>query len=324
MTPLPARRTVLVLLLAALAACGGAAGLYAPRDSAAVARAELELVDPTGRRVPLRVTYPESGTRLPVVLFSHGAYSSKDDYDAILDGWAAAGYVVLAPTHPDSTKLGGRRGVPPPPNATSQRLIDLKLALDTVRELPTRVPALAGRVDGTRVAATGHSYGGWIAQTLGGASYFDPATNATVTTGRDARVSAVVVFAGPGRIPPVLRTEDWQTLKLPTLVTVGTQDLAQLPGQDGYRFRREPFDLAPPGDKYLLVQDGADHYLGGRVGRDDLPRAPQGDAYVAEFLAVTTAFLDAYLREDRRAREFLAAAGTEARAIGEHGKLQRK
>ncbi|MCZ8132874.1 MAG: hypothetical protein O9284_16495 [Steroidobacteraceae bacterium] len=87
MTTVRGRRAVLVLLFATVAGCAAGSALYAPRDVVAVARAELELQDPTDRRVPLRVTCPETGTRLPMVLFSHGACSSKDDHDAILDAW---------------------------------------------------------------------------------------------------------------------------------------------------------------------------------------------------------------------------------------------
>ena len=37
----------------------------------------------------MRVAYPTTGRRLPVVLFSHGAYSSRELYNAILEEWAA-------------------------------------------------------------------------------------------------------------------------------------------------------------------------------------------------------------------------------------------
>ena len=48
--------------------------------------------------------------------------------------------------------------------------------------------------------------------------------------------------------------------------------------------------------------DGADHYLGGMVGRDDLPKSPDGSAYVAAFDELSGLFLDAWLKDDARAR----------------------
>lgn len=302
-----------------LTACGGGPKLYGAADPAAVEVRQLDLRDPSDRRVPIRVAYPDRGRALPLVLFSHGAYSSKDDYGPILDAWAAHGYVVVAPTHPDSVQLGVKRGEPTGARVTTQRLIDMKLIVDQWAQIEARIPALAGRVDTRKIAAAGHSYGGWIAQTLGGATTAEPSTGATVTTGRDSRISAVIVFAGPGALPPVLRPEDWKGLAVPTLVTVGTQDLAQGQGVSGYAFRRQPFDYAPAGDKYLLVQRDADHYLGGMVCRDDLPKQPNGPTWIAEFNAASLAFLDAYLKADPRARRYLQ--GTE---VGEFGRLERK
>lgn len=317
---LPLRAPAAALLATlALAGCASGPDLYGAGEPARVEVEQLELRDAADRRVPIRIAFPDRGTQLPIVLFSHGAYSSKDDYATILDAWAAHGYVVVAPTHPDSTKMGMKRGDPAAGRTQPQRLVDMKLIVDQWTEIERRVPALRGRVDARRVAATGHSYGGWIAQTLGGATTGDPATGATVTTGRDPRVSVVVVFSGPGALPPVLRAEDFRALSVPLLVTAGTEDLAMSPGLTGYQFRRQPFDLAAPGNRYLLVLRDADHYLGGMVGRDDLPKSPDGPAYVAELNAIVLAFLDAYLKGDAEARRYL-----ERDEIGEFGRLERK
>lgn len=312
--------TASAVLVAALTACGGGPQPYEAEDREKVQVAQLELRDAADRRVPVRIAYPDRGRNLPVVLFSHGAYASKDDYAVLLDAWAAHGYVVIAPTHPDSTKLGMTRGDPAAQRTFPARLVDLKLALDRLPEIESRVPGLAGRIARTRVAAVGHSYGGMVAQTLGGATTFDAATGTTVTTGADPRVSAVVLISGPGAMPPVVRPEDFRTLRVPTLVTVGTADLAQAPGRTGYEWRRESYDLMPPGDRFLLVLRDADHYLGGTIGRDDVPRSPNGLAYVAALNGVVLAFLDAYLKRSEDARDYLADTGE----VGEFGRLSRR
>ena len=289
----------------------GACAATAPRP-AAVERVDTRIADPAdGRELPLRIALPTTGRALPVVLFSHGAFSSGEDYDPILDAWAARGYVVIAPTHRDSVRLGVRRGAADPRHF-GWRLDDAALILRRLDAVLASVPGLAARADTTRIAATGHSFGGLVAQTLGGATYFDPATGQTVARA-EPRVRAVIVFSGAGAFPPILRNQDFAALTLPTLVTVGTDDLAQAPGLSGYAWRRQPWDLAAPGNKYLLSLDGADHYLGGMVGRDDLPKAERGPLYVAAFTQVGAAFLDAFLRDDPVA---LRSLDTRVTALG--------
>lgn len=275
-----------------------------PPEAAAIERRDATLTDPAdGRAVPLRIVYPTTGARLPVVLFSHGAFSSGRDYDPLLDAWAARGYVVLSPTHRDSISLGTKRGRGDPRHFP-WRLDDMALLLRDLDRALDIVPGLAARTDRQRIAATGHSFGGLVAQTLGGATFFDPATAQTVSRS-EPRVRAVIVFSGAGTFPPILRREDFAALEQPTLVTGGSDDLPQAPGLTGYAWRRQPWDLAAPGDKYLLTLDGADHYLGGLVGRDDLPRASRGPEYVAAFQQVSSAFLDAFLRNSGTANRWL-------------------
>jgi len=284
-----------------------------PPQPVPIERRDTTLTDPgDGREVPLRIVYPTTGTQLPIVLFSHGAFSSGRDYDPLLDAWATRGYVVLSPTHRDSTSLGTKRGGGDPRHFP-WRLDDMALLLRDLDRALAALPGLAPRTDRARLAATGHSFGGLVAQTLGGATFFDPATGATVSRA-EPRVRAVIVFSGAGTFPPILRSEDFAALKTPTLVTVGTDDLPQAPGLSGYQWRRQPWDLAAPGEKYLLTLDGADHYLGGMVGRDDLPGAARGREYVAAFQQVSGAFLDAFVLKNETATRWLATRATAPKA----------
>lgn len=264
-------------------------------------RIDIELPLEPGRALPLRIWAPADGRRLPIALFSHGAYSSGQDYDPLLSAWAGAGFVVLAPTHRDSTRLGTRRGSQEP-RWFGWRLDDLHDIAQRLDAIAAAAPALQGRIDATRIAATGHSFGGLVAQTLGGATYRDMATGQSVSRALGG-VRGVIIFSGAGAMEPLLAAADFAALKLPTLVTVGSEDLAQAPGLTGYQWRRQPFDLIAPGDKYLLTLDGADHYLGGAVGRDDLPRSPQAERYVAAFNAASIAFLRTYVAGQSSARE---------------------
>ena len=266
-------------------------------------RIDIELPVEEGRALPLRIWAPADGRRLPIALFSHGAYSSGQDYDPLLSAWADAGFVVIAPTHRDSTRLGTRRGSQEP-RWFGWRLDDMQAIATRLDAITAAAPALRGRLDATRLAATGHSFGGLVAQTLGGATYRDLAADRTVSRAVPG-VRAVVIFSGAGAMAPLLSPADFAALQLPTLVTVGSEDLAQAPGLTGYQWRRQPYDLIAPGNKYLLSLEGADHYLGGAVGRDDLPRSTQADRYVAAFNAASIAFLRAYVAGESSAREEL-------------------
>ncbi len=276
-----------LLAAAATAAATGLSNAAGPTN-VVVRDIDLATADPA-RALPVRLFMPPTGRHLPLVLFSHGAYSSGHLYDPILRHWAAAGFAVLAPTHRDSVSLGVKRGSNDP-RYFSWRLEDMEFLVASLDEVRRQAPEFSGRVDATRLAATGHSFGGLVAQTLAGASYFDPASGNTIHR-KVKNVRAAIVFSGAGRFAPLLRSEDFAALKIPLLVTVGTEDLQQAPGMTGYQWRREPFDLAASKSKYLLTLQGADHYLGGLVGRDDLPQAAQGLAWLTTFNRTCEYFL---------------------------------
>ena len=282
-----------------------------PSRQPALVVAHGRLAIDADRSLGFRLAYPQRGERLPLIVFSHGAYSSGDAYDPILDAWAARGYAVLSVTHRDSVTLGVKRGTNEP-RYFAWRLDDMEALLARLPEALRSVPdgeRVMRRIDTTKIAAAGHSFGGLVAQTLGGATYFDAATS-TTRSRHEPRVRAVLILSGAGPFPPTLRNEDFAALRAPTFVSVGTADLAQAPGLTGEQWRKLPFDLAAPGQKYRLTLRGADHYFGGSVGRDDLPRAAQADEYLRLYAAWSGKFLDAVLRGDRSAARELDARAT--------------
>lgn len=318
----PLLSQVAVLVVLQLASVGSAA-MAAAGSSVPVRVSELSLPRAEGQpALPVRIAAPERGRHLPVIVFSHGAYSSKDDYAPILDDWAAHGYVVLAVTHRDSTRLGAVRGKSDPRFMT-WRIEDMRQLIDQLDDALAAMPGLSARVDRGRLAIAGHSFGGLIAQTIGGASLRDPATGQAVNH-RHPAVRAVIIFSGAGPMPPVLQREDFASLALPTLVTVGSKDLDQAPGMTGYEWRRMPYDLIAPGNKFLLTLDGADHYLGGIVGRDDLPRSPDASLYLGAFNTASKLFLDAWLKDDRAARRRLHDWPTVATSFAQKATLEQR
>lgn len=295
-------------------------GPYAPR----VERG-LEIPHPRGRaQLAFDVRFPQGdGGPWPVLLFSHGNWSTNAKYDELLNHWTSHGYAIVAPLHRDGAGgyLGGAIDMLRYGNLglIQARVDDLVALLDSLGAVEDMVPGLKGRLDATRVAATGHSFGAFNAQQLGGAAAFDTDSGDYVPV-PDERISAVVAISPPGPMFEEITEDSWRNQRLPTLMTTGTWDANALFWPD-WRLHKLSFETAVPGGQYALVVQGADHYLGNLIGRPEREAEPQHDALAMVNTAVV-AFLDAYVKGDATARRFLRSgrmSGTTARfAVLEH------
>ena len=257
------------------------------------------------REMQLNIYYPASGAGYPLLLFSHGNWSNKDSYARVIEYWVSHGYAVVAPDHLDccSAVKGifnslryGQLGL------IEGRVLDLNRLLDSLPALEQLDPQFAGKADVSRIAVTGHSFGAFSAQQFGGAKAFDPDTGQFVTVEAPA-VNAVLALSPPGPMFDTITAGSWQELATPTLVTTGTWDVQPRFWPD-WRMHLMSWETSMPGDKYALIIDGADHYLGSLICRTEREEPPQEDA-LRMVQIVTTAFLDAYLKSDTMAMAFL-------------------
>ncbi|MET0362881.1 MAG: hypothetical protein ABW048_14140, partial [Sphingobium sp.] len=179
MTQTVSRRTLLHaggLLLA-----GTIVGISVPE--ALAAPAAVELIASDGRIVA--VTHWRPARRaVGTILFSHGALSSPAAYDLLILPWVDAGYAVWAPLHVDSL-AHPRRADFPGLKSWAARIEDMQL--------------LARHVGAKSWIAAGHSYGGLVALTMGGASPVPPPGYSGTMAAPG--VSAVVAFSPPGPMP---------------------------------------------------------------------------------------------------------------------------
>ena len=76
-------------------------GVIGPLTITKDGRATL-LVPVDNREMSLRIVYPDQGGPYPIIVFSHGTFSSGDKYDLVVDFWAERGYVVILPNHLDA------------------------------------------------------------------------------------------------------------------------------------------------------------------------------------------------------------------------------
>jgi len=303
--PLPS--LVLSLVLAAgLTGCASQS-LYRQDDaSARVDTRDFVLSDELlPRDVPLRVHVPVGlDGPLPLVVYSHGSGCGPANYDRITRHWAEMGYVVVAPTHIDGMESAP---VPTPdkyPALMSRRIRDPSFVLDALDRIESELGA-PGLIDRERIAIGGHSFGGMVSQIKVGmplkpGSYVFPGETA------DPRFRVAVVMSGVGQMP-VFTDDAFDALTGPVMATGGTLDVGNVGTGEVFpwQWRVAAYDLAPPGDKYRVVLDEGDHYLGGLICRADRggPDDPEG---VAVLQATTTAFLDAFVLDDPAARDYLA------------------
>ena len=103
----------------------------------------------------------------PVLLFSHGFKGINVQSFSILEHVASHGFVVVAPNHVGNT-LTDNASNQEVAQVSLERPRDLAFALAQVLAASQPGGELAGLVDGTRVAVSGHSFGGWTALVVAG------------------------------------------------------------------------------------------------------------------------------------------------------------
>lgn len=147
----------------------------------------------------------------PLAVLSHGNGGSYQIYRALLKALVDAGWVVAAFDHPGNNRRDDRL------KGTRQNLEDRP------RHVSLLIDAVTAQwpIDPQRIAAIGHSLGGYTALALaGGVGYLRE--NEPLTLQRDPRVQALVLLAPAAfcfMAPNALRS-----LKLPVLILEGEHD----------------------------------------------------------------------------------------------------
>ncbi len=265
------------------------------------------------RTLDLSISYPQAPGNYPVIVFFHGALCSAAGYMQLADQWASRGYVVILPQHPNP------KGMRPRSEAALREFLeqvqDMSSVVDVLPELAARAPAVGERMDSTRIVAAGHSMGALIASAVSGLTR--TGLDGAAASFHDERFAVAVLLSGPGPLPNT-PAGAWDELTLPVMVTTGTRDHAnQTDDKTNWRWRLGAYDLTPPGDKFALIVDDADHFLGGMLCAERGSGSPDTEAF--NIVAATTGdFIDAYIKGDAAARNRLSpqtvAVATNSRA----------
>jgi predicted dienelactone hydrolase len=233
-----------------------------------------------------------------VIVFSHGFGWSLDGYAPLADFWAAHGFVVVQPTHLDSRTLNLPPDDPRTPLIWRFRVEDMQRILDQLDQLEAAVPGLSGRIDRSRIAAAGHSWGGQTASMLLGARVID-SEGGTEVDMSDSRIKAGVLLATPGLggadLTPFaaehfsFMNPSFAHMTTPALVVAGDRDqsLLSVRGPDWFT---DPYFLSP-GSKSLLTLFEAEHGLGGIAGYEIKETTDENPERVALIQQLTWAYL---------------------------------
>ncbi|GCE06787.1 alpha/beta hydrolase family protein [Dictyobacter aurantiacus] len=258
-----------------------------------------------GEDLQVRVSAPVTGRELPVIIFSHGFGWSLDGYAPLADFWAAHGFVVIQPTHLDSRTLNIFPQDPRTPRIWLFRVEDVKRILDQLDYIEAAVPGLSGRLDRSRIAVAGHS---WGAQTVGmllGARVLD-ANGEKGEDMYDSRVKAGVLLAATGQggadLTPFaaehfpFMNPSFAEMTTPALIVAGDHDQSMLSvrGPDWFT---DPYYLSS-GSKSLLTLFGAEHSLGGIPGYTVTETTDENPARVALIQRLSVAYLRSALGLD--------------------------
>lgn len=265
------------------------------------------------RIIPVRIFVPRDTSPAPVVLFSHGLGGSRSGSSYLARHWRARGYVVVFLQHPGSDESVWK-GTPTIlryfalQRAASLknfllRVSDVRVVLDQLEVWNTEAAhVLAGRLDLDRVGMSGHSFGAMTTQAVSGQRF--PRSDSSLT---DQRIDAAIAFSPSSPRGGTSPQEAFGGVMLPWLLMTGTKDEAMI-GDASMESRLAVYPALPPGDKYELVLDRAEHsaFTDRPLPGDSQPRNPNHHRVI---LAISTAFWDAYLARNQSAMEWLRSSG---------------
>ena len=277
------------------------------------------------REVPVRIYAPDrkhGNGPFPLIVFSHGGGESREAFTYLGTHWAEHGYLAVFLTHPGSDRAviekQGMRGMSGGGPANFHlRPEDVRFVLDKLTSDDPGSPLVKGRLAPEQIAVAGQCAGSSTALAMVGLRVDLPGKpEATFLDPRFKCAIALSPQPGTQRNNP-LREGSWARIEVPTLVVTGTQDFNWTPEARAIPNRtRIPFDGLPPGDKFLVEIKDAEH----NAFTDSVPYYPARQRDPRHHLWIqqaTTAFLDAYLKGEAKAREWLQNETLETETKGE-------
>lgn len=263
--------SALAALWLAATLCPASARADEPVAASAVAQpliSDFDWVDAArDRAVPVRLYWPAQvadGAAVPLVVFSHGIGGSRFGYSYLGNHFASHGIASLHLQHVGSDRhlwsgnpfsVVGRLWTAASEGEAIARVRDLRFALD---ELLDRSP-YGPRIDRTRIAAAGHSYGANTVMLAAGATLQRDGHSVQF---RDPRIRAALLLSAPPFYGEPALDRILGPVTLPTLHVTSTEDVIRVPGYYSTPADRlAVFDAAGSRVKTLAVFEGGSHNI---------------------------------------------------------------
>ena len=306
------------------------------------ARQSLDLKDTSRQRsIPTDIYWPSYTGQAPIVIISHGVGGDRQSFTYLAEHLASYGFVVIVPEHLGSNAKTVKdffQGLTEPlPQEAIDRPWDVTFILNTLEHFTQISPAWESRLDLNQVGVVGHSFGGYTALALGGATLnFEELSkecakpepeNSSLNVSlllqcntyrlppqtyilRDPRVKAVIA------INPftshVFGKEGLQQLQVPSLMIASGDDLIVPAGPEQFY----PFTWLQGQPHYLALLAKGSHFstlseLETQKGVFAIPPALLGaDPRIAHryMRALSVAFLRSYLMQDPLTLPYLQAS----------------
>jgi dienelactone hydrolase len=294
----------------------GAKAYTADPGPYAVATVEYTWTDPArNRQVPVKIYYPQTGAGpFPVIIFSHGLGGTREGYEYLGRHWASYGYVSVHPQHLGSDDSVWQ-GQADPMEAMREAIRDINNALDRLRDIPfvldqvtalnAHDPVLAGRLDLTRLGMAGHSFGAWTTMAEAGEIFTLP--SGQELSFAEPRFKAAISMSASGPSNKADLDHAYSAITIPILHMTGTQDYSIVTDSTPAD-KRVGFDHTHGADAFLVTFNGGDHMVFSGRGVN-IPGRTLDAEFQPYILMCTTAFWDAYLKDDAAARAWLTQGG---------------
>ncbi|MCA3026986.1 MAG: hypothetical protein ING66_00185 [Rhodocyclaceae bacterium] len=313
---------------------GRAATTPAPAASASYESAGLYKVESVDeawddqarkRKLPVRVLFPASGqpestTKFPVVVFSHGLGGSSGAGKLWGEHWASHGYIVVHVQHPGSDESIWKDKPVAQVEASLKsaktmtnlglRVGDVHFVIDEIVRRSAASETIFKFANSKKIGMSGHSFGAQT--TLSIAGQVNPAVRGQ--SGFDKRVAAAIAFS-PNARNKTKMDKQFGDIRMPFFSVTGTKDGSVLNDGTTVEDRTLPYTHMPSGDKYLLVLDGGDHMVfGGQVFARRMT-SPRDEEIRGIVKTASLLFWNAHLKGDSEAKKLLAATRDESSSL---------